>query len=53
MKEYEPQKQKDHESMQVQIPLLFTLCIIMIACNLLLMPQSMVIKQFNLSYSML
>jgi len=40
MKEYEPQKQKDHESVQVKIPLLFTfLCIIMIVCSLQPMPQ--------------
>jgi len=46
-------KTKDHESVQVKMPLLFTLCIIMILCNFLFMPESMVIKLFNLDYAML
>jgi len=46
------EKEKDHESVQVQIPLLFYFCTINIVFNLLFMPKSMVTKQFNLGYSM-
>lgn len=54
MKIYEPQKQK--ETMKVcksKCHYYLILCIIMIVCNLLFMPQSMVIKLFNLNYFML
>ena len=50
--ENEPQKENTMKLCKPKCHYRLLLCIIMIVCNLLFMPQSMVIKQFNLDYSM-